>query len=114
MTKGNIVKPHPARDEHRRATTGKKVMKFVDVKCFYCGVYGYCVYCGVCRGVSCPKVSRKFFLAVDSWGQQFSLHASKDKAKKRGMNYDGYSVLELEVGGKDVFADLSDDEEEDE
>jgi hypothetical protein len=53
-----------------------------------------------------------FFVAIDSWGKMLSLHSTRKAAIKRGKKYDGYTVLELEVDGKDLFTDVDADEEE--
>jgi sRNA-binding protein len=53
----------------------------------------------------------KFFVAIDSWGQVLSLHSTQKAAVRRGKTYDGYTVLELELDGKDQCTDDSSDEE---
>jgi hypothetical protein len=51
-----------------------------------------------------------FFLAMDGYGQTFSLHDTQKKAMKRADNYDGFAVLKVEVGGKDKYVDVDDDD----
>ena len=77
---------------------------------------------GTCGGGSPPaadaaesliKPSTKFFVSIDSWGQVLSLHSTQKAAIKRGKTYDGFSVIELELDGKDqcIEGDTDDEDE---
>lgn len=53
-----------------------------------------------------------FFVLIDGYGVQTSLHATKQEALERGKTYDGFSIVKLQVGGKDKCTDMTYSEDE--
>ena len=59
-------------------------------------------------------VAPTYYVLIDGYGQQVSLHATRKDALKRSKTYDGFSILALQVGGEDKCTDITDSEPEEE